>query len=208
MRVDWVEPFSNHLQMKSCPGEVHRSSAQSSDRYLGCVVLGGNNRILLSFLTANQWPIFWKNARAETSEVVPKLKPRFACLQCSFFCVWVNCGSGENSTPPHAISCISLFLCFLSLSLSLPQNSIPHTDLLYTTTLYFLCVYGGVSLFFPCFSSPSQQDVSSGTQKSRSFGACLLLKHSCVTVSDTHTNSDVWRKVIALPGFISSVFLS
>lgn len=222
MRVDWVEPFSNHLQMKSCPGEGQTA---------WCIA--PVHKALTGILDVLFWVEiiefcfpFWQQTSGLYFERMLVLKPVKLCQSWSRdlrVCSAASFVSGlivarekilhlptrsHNAYTLSFFSCISLFLCFLSLSLSLPQNSIPHTDLLYTTTLYFLCMYGGVSLFFPCFSSPSQQDVSSGTQKSRSFGACLLLKHSCVTVSDTHTNSDVWRKVIALPGFISSVFLS
>lgn len=54
-----------------CASLVHRALAAGT---AGCVVLCGNNRIPDSFLTASQWPIFWRNARThekKPSEVVP-----------------------------------------------------------------------------------------------------------------------------------------
>lgn len=101
----------------------------------GCVVLRGNNRIPDSFLTASQWPIFWRNARGETSEAVPAHESQlcvFAMLPC-FFCVWVNCGSGGISAPPrtciHAwsisfphLAAFSVSVCFCHF---LPTNSRP-----------------------------------------------------------------------------------
>lgn len=99
----------------------------------GCVVLCGNNRIPDSFLTESQWPIFWRNARGETSEAVPAHESQlcvFAMLPC-FFCVWVNCGSGGIPAPPrtciHAwsiffphLAAFSVFVCFCHF---LPTNS-------------------------------------------------------------------------------------
>lgn len=84
-----MEPFSNHLQIKSCPAErqiawciglVHKALTGVLD-VLFCVEI---IEFQFPFLTASQWPIFWKTACAETSEVVPKLNPNPVCLPCSY----------------------------------------------------------------------------------------------------------------------------
>lgn len=80
-----MQLFSNHLQMKSypaerqiagCTGLVHNALTGIWDVLFCAEIM----EFQIPSCAASQWPIFWKNARAETSEVVPNLNPSCVCV--------------------------------------------------------------------------------------------------------------------------------
>lgn len=77
---------------------------------------------------------FRRMLELETSEVVPALNLRSACLPCCrvlfvfFFCVWVNCSSGGIPAPPE--TCV---LCFTFLFFN-PHFTLPFVLLILTAT--------------------------------------------------------------------------
>lgn len=186
---------------------MYQSAAQSSDRY----VLD----VLFCVETTEFQLLFWRWASGLYfgRELVLKAvklcqswsQALHVCHAATFFCVWVNCGSGGIPATPQ--TCIhTAFSVYLSPSLFLflflaPTNSRSHTNLLYTSSSWLL-----YPLVWRCCHCCSASETSRTSPracqklKSRSFGASLFLKHLCVTASHA-------QKIITLSDFMSSVFL-
>lgn len=145
-----MEPFSNHLQMKSCPAE------RQIVRRVGLVhkALTGILDVLFCAEIIEFWFPFWLRASGLYFGRMLALKPvklcqswiqaPHVCRVATVFCVWVNCSSGGISAPPHTcIHACSVFLLiplsvFVRFPLFLPQTP-THADLLCATTSWFLC---------------------------------------------------------------------
>lgn len=125
MRVDWVEPFFNHLQIRSCPAE--RQIAWCSG-LVHRALTGILDVLFCAEIIEFQFP-FWLRASGLYFGRMLALKPvklcqswiqaLHVCRAVTFFCVWVNCGSGGTPAPPHTCmhTCSVFFLIPLSLSL-------------------------------------------------------------------------------------------
>lgn len=139
-----------------CASLVHCALAPGT---VGCVAVRGNNRIPDSFLTASQWPIFWRNARAEKKKTRVKLcqrtNPSSVCLPCC--CVSFVSGlivaREEFLHLPHMHTCMVYIFqtpdglppppsLFASESATLTTQTPSHTDLLYATVNHWLCTDG------------------------------------------------------------------
>lgn len=200
-----MEPFSNHLQIKSCPAErqiawciglVHRALTGISD-VLFCAEI-------IEFQFS-----FWLRASGLYSGRMLALKPvklcqswiqaPHVCRAAMFFCVWVNCGSGGILAPPRTWMHIymlsvsprtSLCLCFLS-----TKNSHTRRPVVYNHLTAALCASVEVLPLLPRLSEASRKSPRACQAKAvigSIFAAETFMCH-CFTHSHTPT-CDVWKK--------------
>lgn len=117
----------------------------------------------------------------------------FAVQLCSFVSGLIVAREEFLHLPAHG--CIYTCSLFLLVPLSVCVFSLPktptHADLLYTTTSRLLCaLVWRCCHCCPVSLRPAGRVLGRAKQR-RSLGASLLLKHSCVIASHTHTHQPV-----------------